>query len=312
MNNRDLTADEVTALLDERGNIRPDTIPIVAKSVPSDSSFVPDGAYDASSSSVFSVQATPPLAQFKAAMARAARIWSGSLAQPLRTTVDFEVEDAQVCHIGLSSQYELPGCIQVLHVNPLDASLYLQIDRGLVFGMIDRLLGGGKSAPPNVRRGVTEIESNLLLRITSGLWRTLEGLFPGSAAQSISTVRFESDPQCVPLQQSAYYQMRIRAAWENCVGTMRLVLPEALLRMLAGNADPESDVAESLPPRGISVVAGQIKMRREEAERLKVGDTILVTRPGVRIYVDRKRMYSGKLGSVQQHKAVRIEGPLES
>ena len=88
---------------------------------------------------------------------------------------------------------------------------------------------------------------------------------------------------------------------------MRLVLPEVVLRMLAADADPETDVTACLPARGVSVVAGQIKLRRDEAEGLKVGDTILLTRPHVRVYVDRKRMYAGRLGSAQQKKAVRLE-----
>ena len=230
MTNRDLTPDEVNSLLDQRGQLNPETIPAVSEAPPSGASLwtssllavsktrrpaisghpESSGEEHASTSPAsFVVQQRPPLEQLKTAIARATNIWSEALAQPLRTTVRLDVEDAQACHAGLGSQYELPGCIQILQANPLGESIYLQIDRGIVFGMIDRLLGGGKSPLPNVRRAITEIETSLMLRITAGLMKALEGLFPASATQSLSTLRVESNPQCIPLQQPAYYQLRI-------------------------------------------------------------------------------------------------------
>ncbi len=336
MTHHDLTPDEVDSLLDETGPTRTEPIPLASASVSPTPSLQtsklwagaksrrPSLAGEAASEgaelvveeppsstpSLFALRERPSLEQLKTTIGRAAKHWSAALAQPLRTTVHLDVEDAQACHPGLGSQYELPGCIQVLQADPLGEAIYLQMDRGVVFGMLDRLLGGGKSPLPNVRRAITEIETSLLLRITASLLKALEGLFPKSATQSISTLRVDSNPQCVPLQQPAYYQLRIRVAWNNHAGYMRLVLPEVALRMLADDTELESDTIEtirSLPARGLSVVAGQIRLRRDEAMQLKEGDTIVLPRPHVRVYVDRTRMYAGKLGSVQQHKAVRIE-----
>jgi flagellar motor switch protein FliM len=333
MAHQHLTPDEVHSLLNDCESVRPDTIPIapqaraespltspVAQGRTSTFQTQPAGAAGGTEApflpAVAPVIPRTLLDQFKAEVARAANTWGDSLAQSLRTTVSLEVEDVQVCHAGLSSQYELPGCIQLLHATPLNASLYLQIDRGIVFSMVDRLLGGGKSPLPNVRRALTEIESSLLLRVTARLLQALGELFPATSPQSIATLRIESNPQCVPLQHPAHYQLRIRAAWEHCAGSMRLVLPETVLRMftamITAQSDNEPEVTECLPEKGVSVVAGQLQMRRDEARSLKVGDTFLITHPQVRVYVDRKRLYAGRLGTVQQHKAVKLEDKLDT
>ncbi len=337
MINRDLTPDEVESLLDETSpsatsnSRRPQADPhpaMLTSSLfvtsmnhddtpcdkPNPSAGLSSGAsQDKSIPASMSLDVTQSLVDIlRTAVERTISAWTAALRQPLRTILEMEIEEVQAFHSGLASQYELPGCIQMMRAAPADESIFLQLDRVVVFGMIDRLLGGGKSPTPNVRRGLTEIESSLLMRITAGLIKGLERQFSPDDPQSISTERIESNPQSLPSQQHSHYQVRIRTAWEQHSGHIRLIFPESLLASLSNSKSVEADVSDQLPDDAVSVVAGQVRMPRQDALALEVGDELVLPKPPARIYVDRKRMYAGKLGSAGNNKAVRVEGSLES
>ena len=67
---------------------------------------------------------------------------------------------------------------------------------------------------------------------------------------------------------------KTRVAIGEVEGLVRCVMPMALLQDFKSPAVTETLVAESLPPRGLSVVAGHLKLRRDELHDLKVGDTL--------------------------------------
>ena len=328
MINRDLTPDEVDSLLDESAEAQKsaNTPTTSSGALLTSSLFVTSTIQERSTLNSLEpakidsaenkaepmIAGHPCVESLRRMIDSATTTWIAALRQPLRTTVTMELEDVQACHSAMLSQYELPGCIQSMQAAPADELMYLQLDRSVVFGMIDRLLGGGKSPTPNVRRALTEIESSLLMRITTSFVRALESRFVSTNPQSISILRIESNPQCLPLVDRSYYQARIRVKWEHHCGFVRFVFPEALLHLVDTDSTAECDLATHVAEEGVSVVVGHIPMRREDADRLQVGDKVFVAKPQVRIYVDRKRMYSGKLGLIADQKAVRVEGTVET
>jgi flagellar motor switch protein FliM len=228
---------------------------------------------------------------------------------PLRAEVAIGALEARLFeHSELPGQFEAPACIEVLDAEPTGAYVFLQVDRRLVFVMIDRLLGGGRQPSPAVRRPLTEIETNLFQRLTESWSGEMSRWLSHNEPINLRSLRVESDPERVPCQaksQTVLVEMSLRVADQT--GRCRIGLPLAMATALQPLSPKDAALAENLPSTGIAVIAGNVRVRNDEAHRLKVGETVFADEALPRVYVNRKLMYTGRLGSNRHQKAVRIE-----
>ena len=86
-----------------------------------------------------------------------------------------------------------------------------------------------------------------------------------------------------------------------------MALPPAVAADLRAPDASDAALAENLPPTGLAVIAGNVRLRGDEAHRLKVGQTVFADDVLPRVYVDRKLLYSARLGSQGTNKAIQIE-----
>src|SRR5688500_4581840 len=94
---------------------------------------------------------------------------------------------------------ENPTCFNVIHAEPLEGSLILDINPSILYPIIDRLLGGGKEVGPLARRPLTEIELRLVGRITGLFLEELRKAWENVLPRKPSAKRIESNPQPVQI-----------------------------------------------------------------------------------------------------------------
>jgi flagellar motor switch protein FliM len=94
---------------------------------------------------------------------------------------------------------ENPTCFNLLRAAPLEGNLILDINPSILFPIIDRLLGGGKSGGAVARRPLTEIELRLVARITQLFLRELQKAWENVMRLELQVERVESNPQLVQI-----------------------------------------------------------------------------------------------------------------
>jgi flagellar motor switch protein FliM len=126
-----------------------------------------------------------------------------------------------------------PSCLLALGVHPYEENSVLQIDRSLVFLVLEMLLGGAGKTTAKIDRDITEIERGIL----DSLFRiVLQDL--GSAWQSIATVDFfvqshVSEPQLLQIlaQDDAVVVVSMELRVGDNSGLMHLAFPSMLIKM---------------------------------------------------------------------------------
>ncbi len=216
-------------------------------------------------------------------------------------------------HDDLPQIFESPACVEVMESDSLDGFVFLQIDRALALSMIDRILGGGTHPAPRVRRPLTEIETSLLQRITERMRDALSNALQLESTHRLRTVAIESQPERLPRPDNGEMALiDATLSVPRTQGHYRVGMPLAMLDRLAdtrcvpSHAESES-VVQNLPLEGLAVIAGNVRLRSDEAHALHVGQTVFADRTLPRVYVNRKLMYSGQLGTSGEKKAVRID-----
>jgi flagellar motor switch protein FliM len=301
MMNRDLTSDEleslITATSDEDGEPSRSSVTIRPPR-PS------DGSRDRSPS-VAGAAFVPSAIE---TLTTVCDSWCRSLQTPLRAPVAMSDVKSRLFHPPqLIRQIGKPACIQVFDVDSGGGCLFLQVDGPLVFIMIDRLLGGGRQPSPIVRRPLTEIETGLFLRLTESWQEQMGRALSQHQPAKLRALRVESTPQRLPFataEQIAVVEMTLQVA--DHVGRCRVGLPLSMLDALQ-LSNPTGGVEENLPPSGLVVIAGNVRLRDDESHTLRVGQTVFAENAMPRVYVDRKLMYTGRLGASGDRKAVQIE-----
>ncbi|MFZ0590145.1 MAG: flagellar motor switch protein FliM [Bryobacteraceae bacterium] len=126
-----------------------------------------------------------------------------------------------------------PSCLIALGAHPYEDNAILQLDRALVFVILEMLLGGGGKSTLKVERDITEIERGVL----DGLFRiVLQDL--RIAWQGITTIDFfvqnhVSEPQLLQIlaQDDAVVVVSMEVRAGETSGLMHLGFPSMLIKM---------------------------------------------------------------------------------
>jgi flagellar motor switch protein FliM len=158
-----------------------------------------------------------------------------------------------------------------------------------------------------VRRALTEIEMSLFLRLTES-WRVEMSRQLGQIQPAaLRSLRVESHPERLPSVSDGelvFVEMSLRVADQR--GRCRVGLPLSVAAQLPPPGREDAALTENLPPTGIAVIAGNVRLRTDETHQLRVGQT-LFTDDLPRVYVDRKLMYTARLGAQGANKAIQID-----
>ncbi len=126
------------------------------------------------------------------------RSFGASMSALLRTIIEVRLTSVdQLTYSEFVFSLENPTCFNLLRAKPLDGNIILDLNPSILFPIIDRLLGGGKTPGPPARRPLTEIELLLVSRITSIFTHELTKAWENVVELDITVERVESNPQLV-------------------------------------------------------------------------------------------------------------------
>jgi len=177
-----------------------------------------------------------------------ARSLASSLSAYLRAYVAVNlVSVEQLSFMEFTQCLPSPSCLVSLAMKPYEGSALLELNPGLVFPIVEMLLGGGAKTPLKITREITEIEQSVL----DGLFRiTLHDL--KTAWHAVTPLEFvitahETEPQLLrilaPNEAVVAVSMEVRIG-ENA-GMMNIGIPSIVVKMLRHKFDQQWSVRKS-------------------------------------------------------------------
>jgi flagellar motor switch protein FliM len=219
---------------------------------------------------------------------------------------------------------ETPTCVAVLKAAPPASEFALAIPLGLLFPMLDRLLGGGREMGPVERRPLTTIERRLAARLCGTLAEQWTVAWRALAQLECSVDRVECDARAAQLAPPAesVVEMTYDVSTSGPGGRMTLCVSTAVLRAWmtpetgmatagaiqsgetpdarAGKSDTSVEMVAQLSPATIPAA---------DVVKLAVGDIITTSHPvaaPLELRVDGVTQYLVRPGVAKGHKAVQI------
>ena len=226
----------------------------------------------------------------------------------------------------------LPAILAVFRAEEWDNFGLFTVDSGLIYSIIDVLLGGrrGQTAIRIEGRPYTTIEVSLVKRMIEVVLSDAEQAFRPLSPVRFTIDRLESNPRFAAITRpaNAAILVRLRIDMEDRGGTIELLLPYAtiepirdvLLQMFMGEKfgrDPiwEAHLATEIGQAEIAIDAvlyeAELPLRRLMA--LNVGDTLMLDlKPDASVTVrcGDVALTEGRMGRVGDRVAVRVTRPL--
>src|SRR5712692_1677190 len=226
----------------------------------------------------------------------------------------------------------LPAILAVFRAEEWDNFGLFTVDSGLIYSIIDVLLGGrrGQTAIRIEGRPYTTIEIGLVKRMIEVVLGDAEQAFRPLSPAKFTIDRLETNPRFAAITRpaNAAILVRLRIDMEDRGGTIELLLPYAtiepirdvLLQMFMGEKfgrDPiwEGHLATEIAQAEIAVdaVLYEAKLPLKQLMRLEVGDTLMLEiRPDALVAVrcGDVTLTEGRMGRVGDRVAVRVSKPL--
>lgn len=228
---------------------------------------------------------------------------------------------------------ESPTCLNVIDAKPLQSPWFLEIESGVMFPLIARLLGGGNQVMTPVTRAATEIELHLVRQITERFLEILQRAWSGALDCSFSLQHVENNPQrmkgLVSRDELMLVQMEI--SFDDVRGNWCQGLPVSALRsaraVLAPGVLEDAQPAESslnLVEADSSAEGDQVELRALLAQMritpadfaaLAEGDVLrtpIEVDEGFKIYLGGEPKFKARAGIVNGYKAIEIQERLDS
>jgi flagellar motor switch protein FliM len=258
------------------------------------------------------------------------REFGASLSGMLRTIVEVKLSSVdQLTYGEFVFSLENMTCFNVMRAEGLDGHMILDLTPSIIFPIVDRLLGGGKSAKFNIpSRPLTEIELRLISRIIEMAIHGLEKSWVNVCELKLRVTQVESNPQLVQIVPPN--EVIVLISFEITMGEMRgimnLCIPFNTIEPMIGNLS--SDNWSAYTKRGVDLrqklnlqtgvgkakvemVVGlaDTRLSAKEILNLSVGDVIMTEKgldQALEIYVEGRPLFRASAGLFKGHKAVRV------
>ena len=226
----------------------------------------------------------------------------------------------------------LPAILAVFRAEEWDNFGLFTVDSGLIYSIIDVLLGGrrGQTAIRIEGRPYTTIEIGLVKRMIEVVLSDAEQAFRPLSPVRFTIDRLESNPRFAAITRpaNAAILVRLRIDMEDRGGTIELLLPyatiepirEVLLQMFMGEKfgrDPtwEGHLATEMGQAQIAVdaVLYEAPLPLRQIMKLDVGDTLMLELKSdtpVIVRCGDVTLTEGRMGRVGDRVAVRVAKPL--
>src|ERR1700752_4679054 len=226
----------------------------------------------------------------------------------------------------------LPAILAVFKAEEWETSGLVTVNSGLIYSIIDVLLGGRRGQPA-IRiegRPYTTIETNLVKRMIEVVLADAELAFKPLSPVKFNIDRLETNPRFAAISRpaNAAILVRLRIDMEDRGGAIEMLLPYAtiepirdvLLQMFVGEKfgrDPtwEGHLATEIGQAeiGVDAVLYESEMPLKQLMSLDVGDTLtLELKPDALVTVrcGDVALTEGRMGRVGDKVAVRVVKPL--
>lgn len=258
------------------------------------------------------------------------REFGAALSGMLRTIVEVKLISVdQLTYSEFVFSLENPTCFNLLKVEPLEGHIILDLNPSIIFPIVDRLLGGGRTSIQTVpRRPLTEIELRLVSRITDLAIAGLSTAWSNVCELKFKVTQVESNPQLVQIVPPN--EVIVLVSFEISMGEMRgimnLCIPfntiEPVASKLSANTwstytqkqadrrqrmNLESGIAGSKVQ--LIVYLAESKLTAAELATLAVGDVIMTdcrSHETLQVCVEGRPKFHGHAGLFQGQKAVRV------
>jgi flagellar motor switch protein FliM len=160
-----------------------------------------------------------------------ARLYTASLTTMLRGLVEMELKSVeQVSYGEFIMSLSPPTCLVIFNMEPLKGGAALEMNAGVLFRLIDRLLGGSGLLPVRLRE-FTEVEQVLIERIAVRAMMDLQQAWQHAGTFGFRVAHLETNPQFVQLTSPS--EVVIAVTFDIKVGDvsgqMTLAFPHLLL-----------------------------------------------------------------------------------
>jgi flagellar motor switch protein FliM len=259
-----------------------------------------------------------------------ARNLGASLSAFLRTIVEIKLEAIdQLTYSEFIMSLPNPTCFNLLSCSPLEGNMILEVNPSIVFPIIDRLLGGGRSSSPPPDRALTDIEWRLVQTIID---RSLEQL--AAVWEPIRKIEFqittaESNPQLIQVEapNEPVVLICFDISMGEHSGMMNLCIPYRVIEPVMAEIASHTWVGyarRSSPAQSASMADGlagaELELRCFLAETsltvrdimaLEPGDIVQLEKPcdsPLLVYVAERPKFLARPGIYRRHRAAKIIG----
>ena len=257
-----------------------------------------------------------------------------SLSTLLRSMIEVKLTGvSQLTYSEFVFSLENPSCFNLLHAEPLDGHLILDINLSILYPIIDRLLGGGKESGPPSRRPLTGIELRLVRRITDLFLKELHDAWAEIIDLKLSVERVESNPQLVQVvpPNEVVVLISFEIMLGRARGMMNVCIPFNSLERVIGKLTSHTEVGSTskafseesqqrvrnqLGRVAVDVVVelAQAKISTSDLIDLRVGDLIATDQDSshlLPVTVEGIHKFNARPGSYKGHKAFEITSSVE-
>jgi len=258
------------------------------------------------------------------------REFGAALSSMLRAIVEVKLISVdQLTYSEFVFSLENPTCFNLLESEGLGGHIILDLNPSIIYPIIDRLLGGGKESGYELpSRPLTEIELQIVGRITALATQGLESAWINICPLKMRVTQVESNPQLVQIvpPNEVIILISFELMMGDTRGIMNLCIPYNAIEPLAGRlssdnwsaytrkvADPrqrlnlESGVAQAAV--NVTVHMAKATLTAGELADLEVGDVILTdtsVEEGMEVLVEGRPLFLGVPGLLKGHKAIRL------
>ena len=257
-----------------------------------------------------------------------ARLYTASLTTMLRGLVEMELKSVeQVSYGEFIMSLEPPTCLVIFNMEPLKGGAALEMNAGVLFRLIDRLLGGSGLMPVRLRE-FTEVEQVLIERIAVRAMMDLQQAWQHAGAFGFRVAHLETNPQFVQLTSPS--EVVIAVTFDVKVGDvngqMTLAFPHLLLEPVmpklsshryfataqrAASRQENEGLRDNLLRIGVTVrgVLAEVPITVRDLLELQPGTILPLGRPTTApatLEVEGIPRFVARPGTANRHRALRL------
>ena len=226
----------------------------------------------------------------------------------------------------------LPAILAVFRAEQLDNFGLITVDSGLIYSIVDVLLGGRRGAPSSRVEGrpYTTIERMLVTRMVEVILNDARMAFAPLTPVDFSLDRIETNPRFAAIARppNAAIVVKLRIDMEDRGGKVEILLPYAtlepirkmLLQQFMGEKFGRDNIWEGhlaselwATKLEVRAVLDELKHPLGKVLDLKVGDTLMLDAPPdspVTMKCGAVELVQGRVGRMGHSLAVRVEKPI--